>query len=70
MFSSAISCVLLLTAASAAGENDLPEAKPVPDVQVIPLPNNEASFQHLDRELTRYYRGRSGIRSPVRPDTR
>ena len=59
MFSSAISCVLLLTAASAAGENDLPEAKPVPDVQVIPLPNNEASFQHLDRELTRYYFGPS-----------
>jgi hypothetical protein len=58
MFSTAISCAVLLTAL-AAGENDLPDAKPVPDVQVVPLPNNEASFQHLDRELTRYYYGPS-----------
>ncbi len=58
MFSTAI-CSVVLLAAPAAGENDLPDAKPVPDVQVVPLPNNEASFQHLDRELTRYYYGPS-----------
>ena len=58
MLSTAISCVVLLAAAS-ANDDDLPDAKPVPDMQVIPLPNNEASFQHLDRELTRYYYGPS-----------
>ena len=59
MPSTAISCVVLLVAAAAASETDLPEAKPVPDVQAIPLPNNEVSFQHLGRELTRYHFGPS-----------
>ena len=33
-------------------ETALPDAKPVPDVQVIPLPYDQTSFQHLGRELT------------------
>jgi hypothetical protein len=44
--------VILPVAFAAAAE--LPTAKPVPAVEVIPLPNHEASFQHLGRELTRY----------------
>ena len=54
-----MSCVVMLTAAIAISDNDLPDAKPVPGMQVVPLPNNEASFQHLERELTRYYYGPS-----------
>lgn len=57
MLSTTIGYLVLLTAASAIGEEDLPGAQPVPDVQVVPLPNHEASFQHLGRELTRYYYG-------------
>ena len=41
----------------------LPDAKPVPDVQVIPLPYDQASFQHLGQELTRYHFG-EGLRRP------
>ena len=59
MFSAAISSVVLLAAAAATSENDLPDAKPVPDVQVVPLPNNEASFQHFGRELTLNSSGQS-----------
>ncbi len=44
-------------------EPELPDAKPVPDVQVIPLPYDQASFRHLDRELTRYHFGPS-LRRP------
>ncbi len=62
MFLTTISCFVLVTAASANSENDLPDAKPVPEVQVVPLPNDEASFQHLGRELTRYYYGPSLLR--------
>jgi len=41
---------------TARGEGQaLADAKPVPDVQVIPLPHHQASFQHLGRELTRYH---------------
>lgn len=40
-----------------AGENELPEAKPVPDMQVLPLPYDQASFQFRGNELTRYHFG-------------
>jgi len=35
----------------------LPDARPVPRVQVIPLPHHEASFQVDDEERTRYHFG-------------
>jgi len=35
----------------------LPNARPVPDMQVLPLPYDQASFEHLGRELTRYHFG-------------
>ena len=56
-------CIILavgLTCGSptaSAGETPLADAKPVPDVQVIPLPYDQASFEHLGRELTRYHFG-------------
>lgn len=37
------------------GEEPLPEAKPVPAMQVLPLPHHQASFQRLGRELMRYH---------------
>ena len=49
--------VALAVPAVRAGEADLPDAKPVPDVQVLPLPYDQASFEHLGRELTRYHFG-------------
>jgi len=48
-------CALSAVASASAQEADLPDARPVPDVQVIPLPDHQASFQHLGRELTRYW---------------
>jgi len=59
--------VLVLSLCAAArvigAEAELPDAKPVPDVQVIPLPYDQAAFRHLDRELTRYHFGPS-LRRP------
>lgn len=46
-----------------AAETELPDAKPVPAVEVIPLPYDRASFRHLDGELTRYHFG-PGLRRP------
>ncbi len=40
-----------------AGEAVLPDARPVPEMQVLPLPYDQASFQHLGDELTRYHFG-------------
>ena len=55
---------LVFTAAGATAEDpDLPAAKPVPAVQVLPLPYQQASFQHLGRELTRYHFG-PGLERP------
>lgn len=42
---------------SEALEAELPGAKPVPPMQVVPLPYDQASFQYLGRELTRYHFG-------------
>ncbi len=41
----------------------LPDAKPVPDMQVLPLPYDQAVFEHLGRELTRYHFG-AALRRP------
>jgi len=49
---------LSIVAGSVVQADDaLPAAKPVPAVQVIPLPYHQASFQHRGRELTRYHFG-------------
>lgn len=36
-------------------DTELPDAKPVPALQVVPLPYDQASFRLEDRELTRYH---------------
>lgn len=41
----------------------LPDAQPVPSVQVVPLPYDQASFRLDDQELTRYHFGPS-LRRP------
>jgi len=48
---------------SAETQAELPEGKPVPAMQVLPLPYDQASFQYLGRELTRYHFG-PGLRRP------
>jgi hypothetical protein len=53
---------LLVASAALAGEADLPDAKPVPTMQVptmqvLPLPYDQASFQHVGEELTRFHFG-------------
>lgn len=37
------------------GEEPLPGAKPVPTVQVVPLPDDKAAFSAAGRELTRFH---------------
>jgi hypothetical protein len=49
--------LLVASAAALAGEADLPDAKPVPAMQVLPLPYDQASFQHVGEELTRFHFG-------------
>lgn len=46
-----------------AADDELPEAKPVPDLQVLPLPYDQASFQSRGDELTRYHFG-PGLKRP------
>jgi hypothetical protein len=55
-----LGAILAATAISAtipAAETPLPDARPVPDMQVLPLPYDQAGFEHLGRELTRYHFG-------------
>ncbi len=52
--------ILLAAAAGAAicgADEPLPDVKPVPDMQVLPLPYDQAGFEHDGRELTRYHFG-------------
>jgi len=46
---------LLATAARSEAQVALAGAKPVPRMQVLPLPHDEASFQRDGKELTRYH---------------
>jgi hypothetical protein len=46
---------LLLFSMSAAGQVDLPAARPVPRMQVVPLPRGEASVLRDGTEISRYY---------------
>ena len=50
-----IAATVVVSATVSAAEPSLPDAKPVPAVQVLPLPYSQASFQHLGQELTRYH---------------
>jgi hypothetical protein len=46
---------LMLVMTCAAGQVPLPTAKPVPQMQVLPLPGNEASVCRDGVEISRYY---------------
>ncbi|HWA98535.1 MAG TPA: PmoA family protein [Pirellulales bacterium] len=50
-----IALVAMLSLHAAIARDVLPDAKPVPAMQVLPLPDGEDSFQYQGRELTRYY---------------
>jgi hypothetical protein len=56
----------LLAAArpAAAGQPELPDARPVPRVQVVPLPYDQASFQVEGRELSRAHFSPQLLRRP------
>ncbi len=49
--------VLLLSSPRGLAQIDLPDAKPVPRMQVIPLPDDRASIRRDGVELTRYHFG-------------
>ncbi|MGI8605074.1 MAG: DUF6807 family protein [Verrucomicrobiales bacterium] len=49
-----IGALVLCGATQCAGDDALPDAKPVPACQALPLPHNEISLQFHGRELTRY----------------
>ena len=40
-----------------AADPELPDAKPVPDMQVLPQPYDQATFEFRGKELTRYHFG-------------
>lgn len=47
----------LLVVSQATADENLPGAKPVPQMQVLPLPNAQVSVTRNGRELTRYHYG-------------
>jgi len=51
--------LVLLSNAALAAEEKLADVKPVPDLQVLPVPYDQASFQFQGDELTRYHFGPS-----------
>lgn len=61
---SALLCLLCVAAGQAVSDDAAATAfQPVPDVQVLPLPYDQASFRHNDRELTCYHFG-AGLNRP------
>jgi hypothetical protein len=52
-----VGLALLPMAAHARAQVALPDARPVPSMQVIPLPDDKASIRREDRELTAYHFG-------------
>ncbi len=58
-----VSVVLGVFACCGAVAEPLPDARPVPAMQVIPLPDGQALFQHRGRELSRYRFG-ADLRRP------
>jgi hypothetical protein len=59
----AICIVVMALARLVMGDEPLPDAKPVPRVQVVPQPYEQASVQLAGQELTRFHFG-SALRRP------
>ncbi|MEJ2705843.1 MAG: hypothetical protein P8Z79_25675, partial [Sedimentisphaerales bacterium] len=58
-----IAVILTLIAKNAVAREQQPEPKPVPRMQVIPMPYDQASFQRDGVEITRYHFG-PGLHRP------
>lgn len=56
-----------LAAMTLIGQVELPDAKPVPAMQVIPLPRGEASIDRGGHEISRYYFGSEHYRTFLFP---
>ncbi|QDU25395.1 hypothetical protein ETAA8_04630 [Anatilimnocola aggregata] len=56
-----------VTAETKAAEKVIPAPKPVPAVQVFPLPDSQAAVEHDGREISRYYFGPGNRRTFVYP---
>jgi hypothetical protein len=56
-----------LLALQMTGQIELPEAKPVPRMQVLPLPGDEASVERDGSEISRYYFGKDLYRPFLYP---
>lgn len=59
--------LVLLATLQILGQVELPSAKPVPAMQVLPLPAQEASIEYRGREISRYYFGRDLFRPFIYP---
>src|SRR5438105_785781 len=59
--------MLAILLAAALAQTDLPAAKPVPRMQVLPLPDDQASVTCDGRELARYYFGKDLYRPFLYP---
>jgi hypothetical protein len=63
MTPAAVCLLLAISGQAAPAQVDLPDAKPVPRMQVIPLPGGEASIERDGQEISRYHFG-PGLRRP------
>jgi hypothetical protein len=59
--------ILFVLATQTAAQVDLPAAKPVPRMQVLPLPEDQASVTCDGREIARYYFGKDLYRPFLYP---
>jgi len=62
-----VASVVLLTISAAFAQVPLPTAKPVPQLQALPLPNDEISFQRDGVELARYHYSTNLLRPFIYP---
>jgi hypothetical protein len=65
LYKIAFTCIslVLLTETKLPAQNELPAPKPVPRLQVVPMPYQQASFQRDGVEITRYHFG-PGLHRP------
>ena len=53
-----LACSLFLFVSTASGQVELPSAKPIPQMQVTPLPGDRASVERGGQEIAQYYFGK------------
>ena len=58
-----VMAVFCVCVACSGAAQDVPEPKPVPRLQVVPMPDDQASFQRDGVEITRYHFG-PGLERP------